>query len=99
METSNPNQLVRITEVVQLLSLGKSTIRLWVAQGKLPEPITLSPTIKEGWCYSRVKIGDVHHVSFMAVVEPCKSTSKLVHSNVWLSAVLKEGMYLPMRWQ
>ena len=46
METSNPNQLVRINEVVQLLSLGKSTIRLWVAQGKLPEPITLSPTIK-----------------------------------------------------
>ena len=46
METSNLNKLVRINEVGQLLSLGKSTIRLWVAQGKLPEPIALSPTIK-----------------------------------------------------
>ena len=46
MDTFNPNQLVRINEVVQLLSLGKSTIRLWVAQGKLPEPIALSATIK-----------------------------------------------------
>jgi predicted DNA-binding transcriptional regulator AlpA len=46
LEASNQNQLVRISEVGQLLSLGKSTIRLWVAQGKLPEPITLSPTIK-----------------------------------------------------
>jgi prophage regulatory protein len=46
MNTSSANQLIRIQEVSNLVSLGKSTIRLWVAQGKFPPPITLSPTIK-----------------------------------------------------
>ena len=40
------NQLLRINEVSELTSLAKSTINLWVTQGKFPKPITLSPTIK-----------------------------------------------------
>ena len=43
---TNPDQLLRITEISHLTSLAKSTINLWVAQGKFPKPIALSPTIK-----------------------------------------------------
>ncbi len=43
---TNSNQLLRIGEVCQLTSIAKSTINLWVAQGKFPKPILLSPTIK-----------------------------------------------------
>lgn len=43
---TNSEQLLRITEVSRFTSLAKSTINLWVAQGKFPKPITLSPTIK-----------------------------------------------------
>ena len=46
MQSINPDQLLRITEVSRLTSLAKSTINLWVAQGKFPKPLTLSPTIK-----------------------------------------------------
>lgn len=46
MTTTPPNQLIRIHEVSQLVSLGKSTIRLWVALGKFPAPIPLSATIR-----------------------------------------------------
>jgi prophage regulatory protein len=46
MQPISPDQLLRITEVSRLTSLAKSTINLWVAQGKFPKPITLSPTIK-----------------------------------------------------
>jgi prophage regulatory protein len=42
----NTNQLLRIKEVSGLTSIAKSTINLWVAQGKFPKPIALSPTIK-----------------------------------------------------
>ena len=45
MEASN-NQLLRIQEVSALTSLAKSTINLWVAQGKFPKPVLLSPTVK-----------------------------------------------------
>ncbi|AWW46327.1 AlpA family transcriptional regulator [Polynucleobacter paneuropaeus] len=45
MEASN-NQLLRIQEVSTLTSLAKSTINLWVAQGKFPKPVLLSPTVK-----------------------------------------------------
>jgi prophage regulatory protein len=45
MESSN-NQLLRIQEVSDLTSLAKSTINLWVTQGKFPKPVLLSPTIK-----------------------------------------------------
>ena len=40
------NQLLRIKEVSNLTSIAKSTINLWVVQGKFPKPISLSPTIK-----------------------------------------------------
>lgn len=43
---TNSEQLLRIAEVSHFTSLAKSTINLWVAQGKFPKPITLSPTIK-----------------------------------------------------
>ena len=43
---ANSNQLLRINEVCQLTSVAKSTINLWVARGKFPKPIMLSPTIK-----------------------------------------------------
>jgi prophage regulatory protein len=43
---TNSKQLLRISEVSDFTSLAKSTINLWVAQGKFPKPMTLSPTIK-----------------------------------------------------
>jgi prophage regulatory protein len=43
---TNTNQLLRIKEVSDITSIAKSTINLWVVQGKFPKPITLSPTIK-----------------------------------------------------
>jgi prophage regulatory protein len=43
---TNSNQLLRISEVSEFTSLAKSTINLWVAQGKFPKPLALSPTIK-----------------------------------------------------
>ena len=46
MEIPNSNQLLRIKEVSLLTSIAKSTLNLWVTQGKFPRPITLSPTIK-----------------------------------------------------
>ena len=39
-------QLLRIKEVVELTTLSKSCINLWVADGKFPRPMTLSPTVK-----------------------------------------------------
>jgi prophage regulatory protein len=43
----SPNiQLLRINDVSKLTSLAKSTINLWVSEGKFPKPIMLSPTIK-----------------------------------------------------
>lgn len=41
-----PIQLLRIAEVSKLTTIAKSTINLWVAQGKFPKPIHLSSTIK-----------------------------------------------------
>ena len=46
MDKSTTIQLLRLSEVSSLTSLGKSTINLWVAQGKFPKPTTLSPTLK-----------------------------------------------------
>jgi prophage regulatory protein len=45
-ETYAPNQLVRIEQVSKVTTLAKSSINLWVAQGKFPKPIMLSPVIK-----------------------------------------------------
>ncbi len=43
---TNSKQLLRISEVSKFTSLAKSTINLWVALGKFPKPVMLSPTIK-----------------------------------------------------
>jgi len=42
------NQLLNIDSVAQLTTLGKSTIRLWVAEDKFPKPILLG-TSKRVW--------------------------------------------------
>jgi prophage regulatory protein len=46
MENFHQNRFLRISEVSRITSLGKSTICLWVAQGKFPTPVKLSPTVK-----------------------------------------------------
>ncbi len=46
MDQIELNQLSRIKDVSKLTTLGKSTIWLWVSQGKFPKPISLSTTIK-----------------------------------------------------
>jgi prophage regulatory protein len=46
MDSSKGSRLIRLPEVSELTSLGKSTINLWVAQGKFPAPTPLSATIK-----------------------------------------------------
>lgn len=40
------SQLIRIEEVSAITTLAKSSINLWVAQGKFIPPIVLSPTVK-----------------------------------------------------
>jgi len=40
------SQLIRIEEVSAITTLAKSSINLWVAQGKFIQPIILSPTVK-----------------------------------------------------
>mgnify|MGYP006285518355 CR=1 FL=1 len=39
-------QLIRIEEVSAITTLAKSSINLWVSQGKFVKPIILSPTVK-----------------------------------------------------
>lgn len=46
MESTKGVRLLRLPEVSELTSLGKSTINLWVVQGKFPAPTALSATIK-----------------------------------------------------
>lgn len=46
MDNTQGNRLLRLPEVAMLTSLGKSTINLWVAQGRFPAPTALSATIK-----------------------------------------------------
>ena len=40
------DQLLRINDVSKLTTLSKSSINLWIAQGRFPKPITLSKTVK-----------------------------------------------------
>ncbi len=54
-EIIQKTQLLRIEEVCDLTTLGKSTINLWVAQGKFPKPMHLSPTIKV-WRFEDIKL-------------------------------------------
>jgi prophage regulatory protein len=54
-EVIQKTQLLRIEEVCDLTTLGKSTINLWVAQEKFPKPMHLSPTIKV-WRFEDIKL-------------------------------------------
>lgn len=57
----NNNQLLRIQEVSELTSLAKSTINLWVTQGKFPKPVLLSPTVK---VWQKVQLMEWIHNAF-----------------------------------
>jgi prophage regulatory protein len=46
LEYTDETRLLRINDVAKLTTLSKSCIHLWVAQGRFPAPITLSPTVK-----------------------------------------------------
>ncbi len=46
MDAFKTSKLFRLSDVSELTSLGKTTIKLWVAQGRFPPPVTLSKTIK-----------------------------------------------------
>ena len=39
------DKLLRIPQVMELTGLAKSTVWLWVKEGKLPKPIKLSPRV------------------------------------------------------
>jgi predicted DNA-binding transcriptional regulator AlpA len=54
MGTEKNTRLLRLREVSELTSLGKTTIKLWVAKGKFPPPTALSATIKV-WRHSDVE--------------------------------------------
>ena len=49
---SDPNQLLRLVDVLKLLPIGKSTWWAWVANGTAPEPIRLGRCTC--WRYSDV---------------------------------------------
>jgi prophage regulatory protein len=44
--TQTDDQFLRISDVSKLTTLSKSSINLWIAQGRFPKPITLSKTVK-----------------------------------------------------
>ncbi len=46
MSTNTGSKLLRLNDVSEMTSLGKTTIKLWVAQGRFPAPSVLSKTIK-----------------------------------------------------
>ena len=58
----NQERLLRISEVQQRVSLGKSTIWLWIKQGRFPKGIKLSPSVTV-WHESEINsfiFGDWH---------------------------------------
>lgn len=44
--SQSDDQLLRVDDVVELTTLSKSCINLWVAQGRFPRPLALSKTVK-----------------------------------------------------
>lgn len=50
----NPNQLLRIKDLVALLAVSESTVRRYVKSGILPTPKKLSPRVVV-WKYSDIK--------------------------------------------
>ena len=67
---TNNKQLLRITEVSDFTSLAKSTINLWVAQGKFPKPLLLSPTIKVWRLQQLEDWVDAHTAALSDATEP-----------------------------
>jgi len=51
---SNPNQLIRIKQVVQLLSISESTVRRYVKAGILPSPTKLTAKVTV-WKLSQIE--------------------------------------------
>lgn len=54
MEKVDESQLLRRSEVAKLLAIGESTWSRWVAEGRAPQPIRLSPRTV-AWRYSDVQ--------------------------------------------
>ena len=52
-KTLKKKRLIRIGDVSEITSLGKSTINLWVSQNRFPKPIKVSATLKV-WEYSDI---------------------------------------------
>jgi len=52
--TKNPNQLIRIKQVVQLLAISESTVRRYIKSGILPKPTKLSPRVMV-WRLSQIE--------------------------------------------
>ena len=53
IQGANPDRLIRIEQVKELTTLSKSSINAWVAAGRFPAPLHLSPTIKV-WRYGDI---------------------------------------------
>ena len=74
MNKQHQRKLLRLSDVSELTSLGKSTINLWVTQGRFPAPTALSKTIKV-WHYR-----DVERWLENFVTKQYDSTSESAHS-------------------
>ncbi len=66
--TQSDDQLLRIAAVSELTTLSRSTINLWVAQGRFPRPISFSKTLKvwrlgeiRNWSNSAFNSMEVNH--------------------------------------
>jgi len=67
-------RLLRISDVAKLTTLSKSCIHLWVAQGRFPAPITLSPTVKV-WRFKHL-IEWIENQSQVKDLNTCNAHSK-----------------------
>lgn len=47
-------ELLRDKEVAEMLTIGRSTVWLYVKQGKLPKPIKMSERVSV-WCVSDIR--------------------------------------------
>ena len=45
-QTDSCDRFIRIDEITKISSLAKSTINLWVADGRFPKPVMLSSVIR-----------------------------------------------------
>lgn len=61
----NQIKLIRLTEVIELTGLGKSTVWMYIQQGKFPKQIKISPRISvwklsdiEAWISKQIEQGE-----------------------------------------